>query len=844
MKLKLIVAQACLWLCLQPGLRAQEKAGAAGPWKDIQELSLAKPAGMDARLPEQYRLLEFEPDVLRGMLAPLTPDFSKKISSKQTLVIALPMPDGGYEHFTVYSDPIMHPDLARKYPEIQSWAGRGVEDPTASLRMDLSPKGFNAQILSDKRPGIYIAPVIPGDSRHNICYFKKDNKHAEGWTCHTLSEEKELKPIEARELAGDCGVRHEYRLALSCSGEYAGFQGGTVLLALAAMNTTMNRVNGVFQRECAIRMNLIADNDQLVYLDGATDPFSDQLDAGATINDNQANTDAVIGDGDYDIGHVFTLTAAGNPNGLAQHPAACIGGKARAVTGSDNPTGDAFDIDFVAHEMGHQFDGSHTQYNGCNRNDATAVEPGSASTIMGYAGICSPDVQPHSDDYFHAVSIVEIRNYVATGSGSTCDNAVSVSNSAPSVAPVADYTIPGSTPFVLTASGSDPDGNPLSYCWEQVDAFSAPAQTMPPASANTTGPMFRSIAPTASPKRYFPALNDLLSNTNSTWEELPSVGRTMRFTVTVRDQVADGGCTAETGNTVTVAGTAGPFVVTGIGDDPNCLYAGDNTTVHWNVANTTAAPVNCANVDIWLSLDGGQNFSILLADDTPNDGAQSVVIPASAITQHGRIMVAASGNIFFDVNNNDVRIDCPLNRVVSDNPASGVYRVRETLETSGPVNVLPGTTARFYAGQKISLKPGFHAHAGSDFLAKIRPCDPCTAPLQQASIVEKQQNRVYFYDLPVEERSVSNLVSPIRAFAFPNPFDRSFTLQFELPTEGPTEIRLTDSNGKLLQTPLPETFMEAGSRQITVNLEQLSGGVYYCHIISNGFRAQVKLIKI
>ena len=39
----------------------------------------------------------------------------------------------------------------------------------------------------------------------------------------------------------------------------------------------------------------------------------------------------------------------------------------------------------------------------------------------------------------------------------------------------------------------------------------------------------------------------------------------------------------------------------------------------WNVANTTAAPVSTANVEIALSVDGGYTFPYILAASTPND---------------------------------------------------------------------------------------------------------------------------------------------------------------------------------------------------------------------------------
>jgi hypothetical protein len=844
-------ASIALLCCFFSALWAQkpttDKQLQTGPWKDIAELSLPKPGKEAVLLPEKFRLLELDVEQLATSLSKLPANFSKD-TDKPTMEIELPLPNGRSEKFVIFSDPIMHPDLAKQFPEIQTFAGRGIDDPTATIRMDLSPHGFNAQILSSKKGSIYISPVAMGDNRHNISYFKKDSKQAGDWKC--LSDEHgpehRVSDFNNREMVGNCGNRREYRLALACTGEYATFCGGTVALALAAMNTSMNRVNGVFERDCAIRMNIIANNNLIVFLDAATDGYTNS-DGNAMLGENQTRIDGIIGSANYDIGHVFS-TGGG---GIANFSAPCNNAiKANGVTGSGSPIGDAFDIDYVAHEMGHQFTGGHTWnsigVSNCSADQfsaGNAFEPGSGSTIMSYAGICSPvDVQPHSDDYFHATSLQQIVTYAQSGTGSTCGTLVAVANSLPTVNAGADFTIPAGTAFKLTASGSDPDGNTLRYCWEQMD--NQPINH-PPASTATVGPVFRSFNPTTSPTRFFPSLPVILDNSlPSTWEVLPSVARTLNFRVTGRDYVAGGGCTDEDDMVVTVAGTAGPFVVTGIGVDGTCLYAGDNTNVTWNVANTTAAPVSCANVDIWLSLDGGQNFTVLLAGNTPNDGVHGVNIPVSAITTMGRIMVMASNNIFFDINGSDIRIDCPLDRVVTDNPASGDYKVRQTLETMGSVVVLSGATANFFAGERITLKPGFWAQQGSRFLARIKPCDACVAGKPDNLIAEQENPTVYFYDTQSSDRTTLKTDSPLKAVAFPNPFDQNFTIKFELPTAGKVDIQLMDFTGRKIQTLYQNEYLDAGTHQINVPTSHLENGLYECQIFCNDLHGQIKLVKI
>ena len=814
----------------------------------MQELALPKPDRQAVRLPEKFRLLELDVAQLTAMLSKLPANFSKT-ADKPTLEIELPFPDGSSARFLIYSDPIMHPDLAKRFPDIQTFAGRGIDDPAATVRMDLSPHGFNAQILSGKNGTVYISPVAPRDNRHNISYFKKDSRRPDDWRCLVEAHdyEQHVKDLHDRESVGGCGQRREYRLALACTGEYATFQGGTVGLVLAAMNTSMNRVNGVFERDCAIRMNIIANNDLLIFLDPLTDPYTNS-DGGTMLGENQATCDAIITSANYDIGHVFS-TGGG---GIATFSAPCNNAqKAQGVTGSGSPVGDAFDIDYVAHEMGHQFDGSHT-FNEATAGSCgdvgqltagTAFEPGSGSTIMSYAGICgASDVQARSDDYFQAISLQQMVAYAGSGGGSTCGTLVAVANNQPTVNAGGDFTIPADTPFQLTASGNDSDGNSLRYCWEQMDNQLI---SHPPASTATGGPVFRSFSPAFSPTRFFPRLPVILDPTlPSPWEVLPSVARTMNFRVTVRDYVPGGGCTGEDDMAVTVVNTGRPFSISGIGLDETCLFADDHTTITWHVANTTAPPINCANVDIWLSLDGGQHFTILLADDTPNDGLQQVAIPATAITTQGRIMVMAADNIFFDINDRNVRIDCPANKVVTDNPASGVYKVRETLETMGTVVVLPATTARFLAGESITLQPGFWAQQGSDFLARIEPCNPCITGKLAEDVVERENPRVYFYTIPAGGQSKGVAGAPFQAFVFPNPFDQAFTVGFELPTAGSVTIQLIDLAGRKVQTAYQNDHLEAGRHQIPITTDQLESGVYSCRIISNGQQAQIKLVKI
>ena len=451
------------------------------------------------------------------------------------------------------------------------------------------------------------------------------------------------------EKAGDCQFR-TYQLALACTGEYATFHGGNVPDVMAAMVTTMARVNGVTEMDASVHMEMVPNNDTLIFLNAGSDPY-DNGNGSNMLGQNQTTCDARIGSANYDIGHVFS-TGGG---GVAYLGCVCNNSiKAGGVTGQGSPVGDPFDIDYVAHEMGHQYGANHTQNNSCNRNNATAMEPGSASTIMGYAGICSPNVQNNSDAYYHAISLQEIGNFV-TGSGNSCSSRTTF-NDAPDASSVSNYNIPKSTHFVLTGIATDPDPDTLTYCWEQMDNATA---TMPPVSTNTGGPAFRSLEATESPDRYFPNLPDLLNNVTPTWEVLPSVSRTLNFRLTVRDNHFGGGCTDEIDMDVIVDGNSGPFLVTA--PNTNVSWPALSTqTVTWDVAGTTAAPVNAANVDIFLSIDGGNTYPITLATGTPNDGTHDISVPNNQTSQ-ARVMVRGSNNIFFDISNVNFTISAPLN---------------------------------------------------------------------------------------------------------------------------------------------------------------------------------------
>jgi hypothetical protein len=614
-------------------------------WQFIEETSIVR-RGERQIVPQTYRTVRVDEAALKLLLgkAPLE---STPQAKAATVMLNLPMPDGAFQLFRIEESPIMEAPLAAQFPEIKTYHGKGIDDPTATTRFDFTPTGFHAMILSE-RGTIFIDPYSKGDTANYITYFKADYRNeAKQFQCY-FSEENQPAQSPSQSLPNVVNgtILRTYRLAVAASIEYTNFHGGTKPLALAAITTTINRVDGLYESELAIRLVLVANETNIIFTTATGDVYNNTSGDAVT---NQGVLDqappAGIGSANYDIGHVFN-TGGG---GLAYFGVCDSNFKAKGVTGSPSPVGDGFDIDYVAHEMGHQFHANHT-FNGTtsncsgNRVGSAAYEPGSGSTIMAYAGICgAQDLQPHSDDYFHVKSLEEIAAFVAT---TACDVETSTGNSVPTVSVGSTVTIPKSTPFTLTATGSDPNGDALTYCWEEYDLGSA---SPPDTDASGSRPIFRTFNPTSNASRTFPKLSDIVNNTSTYGESLPTISRTMNFQVTVRDNRIGGGGINTATKQVVVSASAGPFLVTA----PNTNISwtgGTQQTVTWDVANTTAAPVSAANVKISLSTDGGNTFPIVLSASTPNDGSEAITVPNNATTT-ARVKVEAVGNVFFDISN-------------------------------------------------------------------------------------------------------------------------------------------------------------------------------------------------
>ncbi|MFC6875655.1 reprolysin-like metallopeptidase [Flavobacterium myungsuense] len=624
-----------------------------------------------------------------------------EVSEKSNVIVSFPNSEGQLESYRILESSNMDAELARKYPEIKSYVGQGIENPTSTIYFSLSPLGFQSMIIKADQSAVFIEPYTKDLKTYSV--FRKTDKMASlnKFECKVVNKlsPNTLTNFVARPNADDGNLRN-YRLALSVTGEYTAYFGGTKALALAAINNSMTRVNGVFEKDFGVHMNLIANNDLVVYTSATSDPYSASSNMSRWNAELQSTLTSVIGEANYDIGHLFGATGGGGNAGCIG--CVCVNGsKGSGITSPADgiPQGDSFDIDYVAHEMGHQFGGNHT-FTFSNEGTVAQCEPGSGSTIMGYAGITgATDLQARSDPFFHAVSIQQITNYIKS---TTCQTTTVTGNAVPTVNAGLDYTIPKGTPFVLTGSGSDANGDALTYIWEQMDRGTS--TTTNPKTTATSGPAFRSFTPSTSATRYFPRLSTIQAGLTSwTWEAIPNVARTLNFRLTVRDNRAGGPANNSDDMIVTVNATAGPFTVSA----PNTAVSyvgGSSQTVTWAVAGTTANGVNTANVDILLSRDGGNTFPITLLAGTPNDGSQVVTIPNTAGTQN-RIMVRGSGHIFFDISNANFTITAgSTDTVVPTAPtlaASGTTQTATNLSWSGATDNVAVTGYDVFQGSTL-----------------------------------------------------------------------------------------------------------------------------------------------
>ncbi len=566
------------------------------------------------------------------------------LNAEDNQIIELPMSDGEFHSFKLVRNTTMSEGLAEQFPLIRSYNIISTENRNTWGKLEVSHHGMHARIYISGESEVQISPLFRNETTAYIVYKFSDLYEGESIQCGNTGNEESHERHQSK--SGDpfteCELR-TFRMAIAATGEYTNYQGGDVEDALAAIVVVVDQINGIYERDFAATFTLVENNADVIYTDGATDPFTNSSNP-SMLFQNQINMENVIGGGSYHVGQVFTT----NGGGLASLNSACnYNSKGQGVSGNifgPNPA------KTFAHELGHQFGASHSFNNSCGGNvsSSSSIEPGAGTTIMSYAGGCSPGPINSAEMRFNGLSMEEIGAHLANvscGDASQIDNTPPVLNDLPDV-----IYIPISTPFALTIEATDEDADELTYCWEQMNAYLV---DHPPQPTYTEGPAFRSFSPELSATRYLPSSSTGLS---TTWEVLAEVERGYYFRVTVRDNAPGGGCNQYDDLTVFTRAEAGPFLV----EYPNVLGIEwepfTTETVLWDVANTTIAPINAALVDIFLSVDGGETYDIQLANDVPNNGSYPVEVP-NIETNDARIRVFNSDGTFFDVSNNDFTIN-------------------------------------------------------------------------------------------------------------------------------------------------------------------------------------------
>ncbi len=630
--------------------------------------------------------------------------------SRNGVVISLPNKQGILEQFEVFEASNFTTDFQALNPDFRAYAGRSLQDKYAILRMSISPQGIETMVFRTDTKNEFMEPYS-ADGKVYAIYNSARLKPTGDFTCHTADNgisEVVSKNIATTNRASTSELL-TFRLALACTGEYGTAFGGAAG-ALTQMNATMTRVNGVFEKDFAIHMSMI-NNTAIRYTNASTDPFSAAASMANWNAELQADLTLKIGEANYDIGHLFGASGGGGNAGCIG--CVCVDGqKGSGITspGSGSASGDTFDIDYVAHEMGHQLGGNHT-FSHALEGSGVNMEVGSGSTIMGYAGITgTTDVQAHSDAYFHYATIFQVENNMLN---KTCPTRTPLSNLAPIVNAGIDYTIPIGTPFMLTGTGTDPNGTPLTYCWEQINNADSAQTSSAAAATKVLGPNWKSYTPVSSTTRYFPNMQTVVANQAFTKtplstaitafkiEALSTVARSLTFSFTGRDNIVGGGLTDTDAMKVTVSAATGvsAFAVTYPTAAAVTWPVGSNQTVTWNVGGSTANGINATFVDIYLSTDvnttaGTFTYPILLASKVPNDGSEVITVPNNVGTTN-RVLIKGYKHIFYDISNANFPITTATSSYAIGYNGVSEQQNKQACQGSGATFTIPYTV---YAG--------------------------------------------------------------------------------------------------------------------------------------------------
>lgn len=641
-------------------------------------------------MPQQFSYFYVDDRNLRDQLSGIPYRFETTRSGRY---VNFPVDLAGHqESFEILSTRYMEEDLARNNPDIHTFAGKSKSGK--SVYVALTKYRIYVTVLRPGQTTFLLKPYSP----NTWIGFSIDKQIIPGFNfqCDTEEITPGGEPDNQARPGFNDGTLRTFRYAVSTTGEFSQYTLNRLGISASAsisekknailgeLVAAVTRINSVYERDLSVRMQLVNNNDQIIFLDPNNDPFDNNTtNMSSLIGANQNTVDSNIGSANYDASQVW---CQGVLQGLARLGQVCQGFKASSAARGRYPETDRFIISVASHELGHLFGANHVFSNstcGGRRNDDTAVETGSGTTIMAYAGICPPDIQDWTDDRFNTASLNEIENFIRLNA--TCSTNTSTGNQAPVLTLGPSRYVPKQTPLMIPVSATDPDGDTITFVWDEYDR---PQQSQnistPPQPTWTHGPMFRPFPPTTDTVRFLPNLDSLLTNRlSTTWEVLPSVTRLLRFKVTARDNNPAGGQTATNEIVFGVEETAGPFELTSQTGFESWQH-GETKNITWNVAGTDGGNVNCQTVDIIFSTDGGRHFTDTLAANIPNNGTATITVPSNINTPSGRLMVKAQNNYFFTLSRGSISVGNFQNScghqfsrspalIIPDNNTNGIY---------------------------------------------------------------------------------------------------------------------------------------------------------------------------
>ena len=697
--------------------------------------------------------------------------------------IYIPNEKGEYEHFKITKTQLLSNRLSIKYEDIKTFVGVSRKRKNVKARITITNKGLSYWLRIPNKEDYFFQPVRNRKGLH-YGYSDSNETNQNGLNCKTKDLKNKILNsdfLNSKKSYNQNNLK-TYRIAIMGTGEYTSFwgdnddsNGDNSEDAYRAVVNTINRVNEIYENELQIKLELISDAS-LMFLNANQDPFKSSLN-----DEAQVAMDSIVGNENYDLGHLFDY---GQPDG----DAGCVGcvcengakGRAYSIHPFEDIDGgvfrnDYFDLDYVAHEIGHQFGAYHT-FAFQTENSGSNVEPGSGSTIMGYAGITGEDdIQAHGDPYFHYVSIKEINNYV---SNLTCTvSSVSISNNAYNIDAGKDYNIPKGTAYELSPIVDEPIPDQINFNWEQLDSGQIGSSNFGP--LNVVGPIARSILPSNKKTRYVPNIERVISGnltqTNPTrgsaWETVTDVGRVLNWGITLRDlRDPNQGLISQDNMKINVSSNSGPFLITSQNSANIIWEAGSKKIITWDVANTNKSPIETQNVTIFLSEDGGYNYPIKLIENTLNDGEEEIIVPSSISSKNCRIKIKADNSIYYAINKNNFEIkqlpfvinyDENNIEVCSKNEVTINFKVNRFLNFDKSINLKiqgPSESLRSSFSKEVFLSSDSEGELVLSELNKLSP------GIYEFVVVAESENNSYSFSFNVNYKNeisvTQNLISP------------------------------------------------------------------------------------